>query len=337
MTQMKKILLLLTAIILLSSVNSSAEPKTDVKLINQLKYNKLMFEAMPGKKIIEVPFGIRNEQVAGDEQDLERLTPGVPFAFRAIDSDAVWILDSVNKALKLFKTPGKLESVIDLSQFGTIVRDFAISKTGDIWLLNTIEGFIYQINSKGELLAKIEGFQDASSIEISSDGNLLVRMPLKTEILKFNSNNCLEKRYESEGTLSLFENEKDQILGIKMAPKKIELYVRKFGEGFEDSILASFDLPAKMSKATFAGAEIIGRDNQENIYLNLIACDNDGVIYMDRLYKCSKSGKTLAQKDILVIPSLAPDLPREKIVTPEGCILTFYDDKPNYCLVKYQF
>ncbi len=334
---MKKIISILIALTLFTVAAMATQPDKEFKLINSLNYHQTMFNAMSAEPYMAIPFGNGKDQVAGAEQDLERLTVGVPFAFRANKDNGIWILDSVNKALKLFDSKGKFLKQISLSNMGTIIRDFAMGNDGSFWLLNQIEGFIYHIDASGKLLQEIEGFQDALVLEASVNGGFLVDLPAQSMVLKFGKDDLLEKEFPTDGTLSLIEDSNGKLLGLTMEERKVEMYLRTLASPASSIVLAQFPLEFKEKDVTFAGAEIIGKDGQGNIYLSLTACNEEGAIFMDRLYKCSAAGKVLAKKDILTTPFLGPDLPRRKIVTPDGQVITFYATDKEYCLVKYKF
>jgi hypothetical protein len=224
---------------------------------------------------------------------------------------------------------------VPIGKFGTIVRDFTVGKDDDFWLLNNIEGFIYHIDKAGKLIQEIEGFQGALSIESSSNGGVFVDLPESSAVLSFGKNHLLDKEYSNDGTLALIEDSYSKLLGLRLEEKKVELYLRTLASPASSIVLAEFPLKIDEPTVTYAGAEIIGKDSNGNVYLSLAACNENGAIYMDRLYKCSVSGKILAQKDILTIPFLGPDLPRRKIVTPKGEVITFYATDKEYRLVKY--
>ena len=88
----------------------------------------------------------------------------------------------------------------------------------------------------------------------------------------------------------------------------------------------------------FKGRYIIlkgGRSSAKS-HFGLVATDPDGIIYRERLYKCSPDGKILSEKDVIApLPAMSPSLPRHRVVTPDGTVIGFYADGKNYYLCKW--
>ncbi len=309
----------------------------EIVMVNALQYHKSMLGALKHQDLIKIPLGREIASVGGSEQDPEVYTEGVPFAFRFDESGNAWILDSANKSLKQFGADGKLKNAISLGNMGQIVRDFAFAKDKGFWLLSPIEGYIYRIDSSGKILSKIEGFQDARAIEAASNNGLLVDTPMLGSVLRFGSDETLQEKYAYEQGLSLFEGVGSRLLGLTMEDRKVKLLMRTVASPAQTITLEEFPLEIEDEKVVYAGAEIIGKDASGNIYLNLIACHEEGPIYRDRIYRCNSVGKVVDFTDILIMPCLTPDLPRSKIVTPEGKVVYFYLDKENYVLAGYSF
>ena len=329
-----KTIVVLFVAILFACLSVSAAEK-DIELVNGLKYHKSMLAGLRPVELMRIPLGKKLSSVGGSEEDPENFTEGVPFAFRATADGAVWILDSANKKLKLFAKNGRLKNVVSLSNMGTIVRDFAFAANNCFWLLNSIEGFIYHIDSDGKILSQIEGFADAIRIESASNDELLVDMPMLGSVMRFGTDQTLKERYGYDEGLSLIEGIGNKVLGLSMEERNVKLMMRTVASPAQNITLAEFPLDIDNPKVSYAGAEIIGKDSNGNIYLNLIACHEEGPIFRDRLYRCSQIGKPNSFVDIITIPCLTPDLPRSKIVTPEGKIVFFYLEKNYYVLAMY--
>lgn len=315
---------------------AAEEPET--KIINALTYHRTMFDAPRGEVYLRVPVGSGTDNVGGSDQDEQRYTSGVPFAFRTTEDGRVWILDSANQALKLFSLDGKAEKVISLKEFGPVVRDFAFDGKSGFWLLGAVSGYIYRIDSEGKLLSQIEGFSDARALESASQGDLLVDMPVMGSILRFGTDEVLREQYPCDETLSMFEGVQDRLLGLEISGKNAELKLRLMASPSQSITLASYTLDIEDPAVTYAGARIIGHDAAGNLYFDLIACHEMGQIYRDRLYRVSPAnGKVLASTDIIITACLAPDLPRERVVTADGRVLTFHLEGEDYVLTAYQF
>lgn len=334
-TMIRKVLFILIALVLVVSANYAAEDG-DFKRINGLNYHKGMFDALQPEVFVKIPLGAAAKEVGGADQDPARYTSGVPFAFRPAYDGSVWILDSANKALKQFASDSILLKNISLEAYGAVVRDFAFDKKAGFWLLSPVEGFIYRVDLSGKLLSRIEGFADARALETGPLGELLVDMPLMSAVLRFGNDELLKAQYASEQGLTLIEGVGGKLLALEMADKKVSLMLRSVASPAQNISMAEFPLDITEPGVTYAGAQLLGSDQSGNLYLNLTACHEEGAIYRDRIYRCSPTGQILAQKDILSVPYLAPDLPRHKVVTADGKVMTFYLDGNNdYVLALY--
>lgn len=333
-SMIKKVLFIVVALLMVVSSLAAAE-EADYKLINALNYHKSMFDAAKSEVFLKIPLGSGTEAVGGDEQDPEHYSSGVPFAFRPAADGNVWVLDSVNKALKLFSNNGTVLQNISLEQYGAVVRDFAFDKKAGFWLLSPVNGFIYRIDQTGKMLSEIEGFADARAIETGLLGELLVDMPTMASILRFGDDEMLKEQYPCDESLTLIEGVGGKLLALEMSEKKANLMLRSLASPAQNISLAEFPLDIEDPAVTYAAARVIGHDGAGNLYLNLIACHENGAIYRDRLYRCTATGKILAQKDIITMPCLSLDLPRERVVTADGRVMTYYIDGEDYVLAVY--
>lgn len=330
----KKILLLVIVSLLLVNPSFASE-NADIKMINAINYHKGMFNAAMPEVFLKIPFGAAANNVGGDEQDPEHYSSGVPFAFRSSE-DGVWVLDSVNKALKLFAKDGKALKNISLAAYGELVKDFAFAENG-FWLLSQTAGYIYRIDQTGKLLSEIEGFSGARAIETGPMGELLVDMPVMGSILRFAKDETLKKQYPCDESLSLIEGLGGKLIVIEMQEKLVKLQLRDVASPTRNIHLAEFPLDIEDPAVKYVGAQVVGTDSDLNIYLSLTACHEiSGAIYRDRIYRCSPAGQVLASKDILLMPGQPVDLPRDRVVTTDGQVMTFYVDGNAYVLAVYR-
>ncbi|PKL51148.1 MAG: hypothetical protein CVV42_00895 [Candidatus Riflebacteria bacterium HGW-Riflebacteria-2] len=332
----KKVLFVVFAWLMVVSPLMSAE-EADVKLINSLNYHKGMFEAARGEVYLKIPLGSEAASVGGDEQDEERYTAGVPYAFRPVE-DGVWILDSVNRALKLFGKDGKLQKNISIAEYGPVVRDFAFDRDKGFWLLSPVDGFIYRIDMAGKLISQIEGFAEARAIETGLMQELLVDMPAMGSIIRFTNDEMLKEQYPGDESLSMIEGVGGKLLVLEISDKQASLHLRNTASPAENIPLSEFPLDIEDPAVKYVGARVIGQDKEGNIYLSLVACHEvSGAIYRDRIYRCTAAGRPNAHKDIIVYPSQAFDLPRDRVVTPDGRVMTFHVEGNDYVLSVYSF
>ncbi len=332
----KKVLLSLVALLLIVSPAMAAED-TDCKLINALNYHRGMFAAARSETYLKIPVGSGAAEVGGAEQDVERYTSGVPYAFRPTENGGVWVLDSINKALKLFGRDGSLVKNISIAELGPVVRDFAFDGNKGFWLLSAVDGFISRIDMTGKLMSQIEGFSGANAIETGPMEELLVDMPLLASVLRFNKDETLKEEYPCDESLSMIEGLGGKLLDFERQDKLARLRLRDVASPAAYIDLAEFPLDIDDPAVNYVAAKVLGCDKDSNIYLSLTAChDTSGAIYRDRIYRCSVAGKVLAQKDIIIFPCLSSDLARERVVTEDGKVMTFYlDSENNYVLAVY--
>ena len=305
----------------------------EFKMINGLRYFKTMSEAVPSKELMSIEMGAGAENVGGAHQDPNHATGGLPMAFRpTANKDEVWILDSINGGLKLFKS-GKLQKNINIKELG-IVQDFAFSPDGSkIALLNANTGKIYITDNNGKVKNTISGpaYGSAISIEFENDKELLVISPLSRGVIKVSIGGAPLGVYEGDQSLSNFSSEKG-LWGIDCSnPTNAKLYVQK---GSSPKVLAEFPF-AEYKEVEYKGGNIYGFDADGNVYFGLIACDLNGIIYRDRIYKCNQYGEILKELDVLDDPILSPELPRHRIVCPDGDIMTFYSNELVYSIRIY--
>lgn len=337
MKQLKILLVtIFIAVFLVSSPSFLRAAEDEIVMVNTLKYHKSMLQALKPVDMLKVPIGKEISAVGSTEQDPEHYTEGVPSAFRSGENGSMWILDSANKALKLFAADGSLKNLISLANMGPVVKDFAFAADNGFWLLSPVEGYIYRIDSQGKILSRIEGFHDARAIESATNQTLLVDMPMLGSVLRFGADETLKEQYAYGDGLSLIEGVGGRLLGLTMEEKNVKLCMRTIASPAQDITLSEFPLDIDNEKVSYAGAEIIGKDAAGNIYLNLIACHFDGPIYRDRLYRCSPLGKVSAFTDIITVPYLSAGLPRTKIIAPDGTVIFFYlIDEEKYVLAGY--
>lgn len=335
-SMIKRVLLSIVVLLIVVAPVTAAE-EAEYKLINSLNYHKGMYEAAAGEIYLKIPLGSEAANVGGDEQDPEHYTAGVPFAFRPDENGGVWILDSANKALKLFGKDGALQKNIPIDKFGTVVRDFAFDGKKGFWLLSALDGFIYRIDMTGKLVSQIEGFSGARAIETGVLEELLVDMPTMASILRFGDDELLREQYPCDESLSMIEGVGGKLLAFEMSEKNARLLLRSVASPAETIPLAEFPLDIETPEVKYVSAQVIGHDKDANLYLSLTACHEvTGAIYRDRIFRCTAAGKILAQKDIILFPCLAGDLPRERVVSADGKVLTYYvDSDNNYVVAAY--
>lgn len=314
---------------------AAASHEPEFKLINNLSYHKSMFSATPAVDYLKIPFGTDTMQVGGQDQDTEAVSYGVPWAFRMIEGGNVWVLDSLNKQLKLFKPDGSVEKSFSVASFGACIVDFALAPDGSFAFLNNIDGFIHTASVAREKTHEIEGFNGARAIEYGRTGELLVSHPVMQSVLRFGSDGELKEQLVGDQGLSLYPNASGTLYGLEIRELEADLYLRTVASPAETLVVAKFPYSEKHPGVTYAGGEILGLDAAGNVYLCLVACHEEGHIFRERLYRCSADGKVIGELDILTVPHMAPDLPRKRVVCPDGRVMGFYPTESHFVLCTY--
>lgn len=326
----KKLLAVATGVVTMLSA-STVFAEAEFKTINFLRYYKTMYNAASYTPLMQMEIGSGLENVGGIEQDEKHLSRGLPMAFRPTKKpNEVWVLDSINESLKLFKS-GRINRRINLSKMG-FIQDFAINEEGNMAFLNRNTGNIYVTDNKGNILNTIPGFQDANSVEFDSNKSLLVISPLSKGVVRVSTEGPILGVFEADQSLSNFSSEKG-IWGLEcFGGTTAKLYVRSTDFSFDNpvKVVAEFPLKGAYKGVEYKGGNIYGFDEEGNIYFGLVACDMDGIIFRDRIYKCDQNGKVIKEMDVYDNGVISPDLPRQRIACPDGRIMTFYSDELKY-------
>lgn len=323
---LKKSVLAVTAGII-CSFNLAFAQESDFKLINNLRYNKIMYDAVPYTQVMKIAIGSKLENVGGFEQDKRGMSGGLPMAFRPTPkNDSVWVLDAINDYLKLFKS-GKPIKSISLKKMG-FVTDFAFNSEGKMAFLNQNTGNIFITDEKGNITRTINGFESALSIEFANNKELLVFSPLSGGVVRLSINGEILDIYKGDQSLSNYSSEKG-LWGLECYGGTVaKLFVIDFVTK-KKKILAEIPFN-KYKDVEYKGGNIYGFDEKGNVYFGLTACNPDGIIYRDRIYKCNQNGKILKEMDVIDKPVRSPDLPRHRVVCSDGRIMTFYSDETDF-------
>ena len=334
---MLKKALLAVAIGLVGFTAVFAQQPKDFVFIGDVKYNQIMVNASKPDFVAKFELGEKAENVGGHKQDVNRYTEGFPNAFRGGSTDSeIWILDAINGFLKLFDG-NELKKSVEIKAMGN-VHDFAISNDNKyIAFLNRTTGVIYITDMSGRELAKATGYEYANSVEFTSDNHILVVHPMGQGIAKLDIAGELKDTYIADETLTNISNESG-LWGFEgMFTTNAKLVVRTSTDPDAVKVVAEFPFNEYKSKEVlYKGADIYGFDVEGNIYFGLTACDPLGVIYRDRLYKCSTDGKILKELDILDHSVVSPNLPRHKTVNKFGRVYSVDADYKNYYLQSWE-
>ncbi len=298
--------------------------------------------AVPPEDFLKIPFGKGPEQVGGDNEDTKHMTEGVPYTFLPIKDGSVWVLDSINQSVKRFDPKGALVTDIPFGKLHgdkpSIVRDFCPAPEDGAYLLCATDGKIERVDANGKLVLEIEGLRDAWSIGADPKGNVLVNHPAMNALLRFNPQGEILEKYDSMPDVGPFCDKDGKPYGMRAEESRVVLFKVTVASPAATVDLAEIllDLP-KDRGAHFVSQKVLGTDSSENVYVEVTACDDDGVIHKSKLVRFDPSGKLLKQMDYRPIPFLSPDLPRHMVVTPDGEVMCFRVEEKNFVLCTYSF
>lgn len=341
---MKKLLLAVFLGLVVPFAAVSAEEKAPafgVTMVDMMRYEAgLASVAVKPVEFLRIPFGKNDDQIGGHELDIGHRTEGVPFAFQGLKDGSVWILDSINGKLKHFAADGKLIEAVAWKNHAEarppVIRDFAFGPKGGFYLLCATDGKVELIDEKGQASVEIEGLLDAWAVGADPKGNVLVKSPVLNSVLRFNPQGELIEQYEHPD-LSVYTDLEGNPYGLRGDDENAVLVKAKTASPVAEIELAKFPLEvAKERKAHYVSRQILGIDAEQRIYVELIACDDDGIIHQNRIVKLSPTGKELGRIEFFSKPYMAPDLPRRATVMPDGRILSFLMDDKGWALITWQ-
>lgn len=293
---------------------------------------------------LAIPFGPGEAQVGGAEQDPDHATEGIPFAFLPMADGSVWVLDSVNKLLKRFSPDGKVMAKVSLTTVagkGELgIRDFSPAPADGFYFLSSSDWKTIRTDQAGKPLSELEGVTDARSLGRDPQGNLLINIPAMQGLLRFTPAGEIIEKFDyptaDQFEAAVFTDLEGRPYFVKGSDQAMELGKFTAASPTKELILASFplDVPSDR-KAHYVSGKVLGVDASAHIYVELVACDDDGVIHRHRIFRLTPDGKTTGQADIRVIPYLSPDLPRHAAVMPDGRILGFMLQGSSYVLCTW--
>ena len=329
---------LVTALFIAVSVYGENEK---VVTIDGMQFESSMISnAQKATDFLHFRFGKEDSTLGGVEQDVKHLTDNVPYAFRPLKDNSVWMLDSMNEKLKHFDAKGTLLQVIPLDKVSkgnpAEIIDFSFGAMGEIYLLCPRDKKVKVIDAKGTVKTEIGGFEAPLSLGSDAKGTVVVRDLQRC--LLFHPDGSPAGRIDNPNLFPVFHTD-GSLLGIKGNSQMAEIFRVSLDDPTRE--VGIIDIPLGIppeKKVSFAGKEVLGVDDNGNILVELIAEDEDGVIHQDKIIKISPQGNNLGSVQILLksrdFP--CPSLPRLKTGTPDGQVMTFEATFQDYKLVTYR-
>ncbi|MFZ2957188.1 MAG: hypothetical protein WA705_09880 [Candidatus Ozemobacteraceae bacterium] len=314
----------------------------NVAMVDMIRYEAgLASSAQKPSELLRLSFGAGDANIGGCDQDLEHRTEGVPYAYIPLADGSVWVLDSIQAKIKRFSPDGKLMATVPIKNHGDAVkpfiRDFALAPKDGFYLLCVTDGKVERISATGEQVVEIEGLNDTLAIGSDCKGNVLVRNNMLKGILRFNPEGELVERYEDQTDLSEYSDLEGRPYGVRGDDLNAVVFKTKTASPVEELELAKFPLELPKDRgAHYVSRKILGVDAAQNIYVELVACDDDGVIHQNQIVKLSPTGTILSKTEMISSPYIAVDLPRRLTVMPDGRVMGFSVDPKGWALVFYK-
>lgn len=333
---MKKLILILFLLPL--SICFAVENGSESIMIESLRYEKsLVSKAIRPTSLFSLKFGRGDSEVSGDAEDEKHISYGVPFAFMPMKDGSVWLLDTVSRKLKHFGPKGEFLEAVNLeniSKGDSPIRDFALAPDNGFYLYSTEDRKVFRTDHTGKILCEIEGLDDTWSLNSDRSGNVWVENPRMQSVFCFNPAGELVERYGEMDGLSNVCDADGKPFGIKGDEQNAIVYKAQTASPSSLLELASFKLE-NAAKAHYVSRKILGRDEKGNLYFELVACDDEGVIHQNRIYRIPETGGPVKFFEIISRPCFSPDLPRHLAVIPDGRIMGFTTGEDAYQLFTY--
>lgn len=336
---MKKLLILSLLLFPMSCPLIAAQTDdTAVAMVEAVRYTAdLSSNLTAPASFLVVPYGQAPSQLGGPRQDTKLLCHGCPPAFRPLTDESILVLDALNHAIKRFSKKGLMHSTpLQLSgkPEEQHAMDFAPAPQDGFYVLAPNIGKVFRVDDKGAVINEVEGLFDATAINSDHAKNLLV---LRYDgLFRFGSNAVLIERFDPLEGLSLFVDLHNRPYGLRMSESSATLYRVDQASPTTAVDLLTYPLePATKGKAHFVKAEILGIDAAQNLLLEFIACDDEGIVHLQRMVRVSPDGSINGSLDFKVFPIMAPSLPRERIAMPDGRVLGFQATDVNHQFHTY--
>jgi hypothetical protein len=218
-------------------------------------------------------------------------------------------------------------------------RDAALGPNDSFYLYGATDGKVLRIDGKGKAINEVEGMFDTICIGTDQQQRLLILNPAQGGLFRFNPEAVLVDLYPNlEADVSPVTTTDNHPLAMLWDDTTAELVKITTASPPTIVSLASFplDLPTT-GGVRWVSARVLGTDAKANIYVELVACNDEGIVHAHRLIRVAPAGKVLGTIEAKIHPHLSPDLPRHMTVTPDGKVMTFHCEQDAYVLTTYAF
>ncbi len=305
-------------------------------------FNKNAFK---GKLYASIKHGVGEGEVGGvmENKTAETVLLG-PSAFCADAAGNLYFVDCVNlRVVKYDAAQNKSAVIFDYKNSGIrngFVSDIAVAASGDIYLLNASESYVYRFSSTGGFFGVIGQIEDRhvakriAAIFCDSSSNLIVIDAQNPNVVVFSPDGKIIKETEIK-----FEDASSY--AINASGKPFASRLGDFGAALVDietgtETLLKYEIDAK-KEDKLVEARLIGFDSAGAAYLKMIVIDKEGGIVNNDIVKyinadVEKSLKvpyyTIDEQELIV--------KKPEIILKENMILGYYDSETFFDVLSYQ-
>jgi hypothetical protein len=267
-----------------------------------------------------------------------------PSAFCADAAGNLFLVDCVNSRVVKYDAAQKKSSVVfDYKTSGIkngFVSDIAVAASGDIYLVNAAESYIYRFSSAGKFLGVIGQIEDRhvakriAAIFCDASSNLIVIDAQNPNAVVFSPDGKIIKETEIK-----FEDA--SAYAIDASGKPFASRLGASGALLVDietgtETLLKYELDAK-KEDKLVEARLIGFDAAGAAYLKMIVINKEGGMVNNDIVKF----KNAAGEKSLKVPYYTIDeqeltIKKPEIFLKENMILGYYDSEISFDVVSYE-
>lgn len=267
-----------------------------------------------------------------------------PSAFCADGAGNLYIVDCVNSRILKYDAAQKKSAVLFDYKTSAIkdgfVSDITVAASGDIYLVNAAESYIYRFSSAGKFLGVIGQIEDRhvakriAAVFCDAASNLIVIDAQNPNAIVFSPDGKIIKETEIK-----FEDASAYALNASGKPFASRLgaagaLLVDIETGAET--LLKYELDAK-KEDKLAEARLIGFDAAGAVYLKMTVISKEGGIVNNDIVKF----KDAAVEKSLKVPYYTIDeqeltVKKPEIVLKENTILGYYDSETSFNVLSYE-
>lgn len=278
-----------------------------------------------------------------NDQTAESLLMG-PSAFCADGAGNLYLADCVNFRVVKFDAARKKASALfdyKMTSIGKgFVSDIAVAKSGDIYLANSAESYVYRFSADGKQLGVIGQIEDRhvakriAAIFCDAASNLVVIDAQNPNAIVFSPEGKILKESEfsfEDATGYALDNN-----GKPFASRLDEKGAKLVNLETKDEIALKYDVDAK-KEHKLVEARIIGFDASGAAYMKMTVVDKEGGMVANEIvkFKGDKAEKSL-KVPYLTIDERELAMKTPEVLLKENSVLGYYDSDASFDAVVYE-